>query len=65
MAYEWEGMRKIPWSSVIEMHENNTLVGCYMLYEDNTEGMIDPNYKWDDIVRHHMSGGEFGLEKEG
>lgn len=63
MEYEWDGMRKIPWSAVIDMHLNHTLAGCFYLYPDGTEAEIQADYKTEDIVKHHENGGEFGLEK--
>lgn len=62
MAYNWPGMRKIPWDEVKELIKNNEIVGCFKLYEDGTEGMIESGYDLDDLYRHHDAGGEFGEE---
>ena len=63
MAYTWEGMRKISWEQVIKYHRNGELVGCFRLYDDDTEGMIEPDYSWEEICKHHACGGEFGEER--
>lgn len=64
MAYEWDGMRKIPWGAVVEMFDGKNLTGCYYLHPDGTETEIGEDYTWQDILKHHENGGEFGLEKE-
>lgn len=60
MAYKWIGMRIIPWDEVQELHKNGKLAGCYRLYPDNSEGQIDSGYTWEEMVKHHDNGGEFG-----
>ena len=62
MAYKWLGMRIIPWDEVQELHEKGKLAGYYRLYDDDSEGQIESDYSWDDIVKHHEYGGEFGYE---
>ena len=62
MAYTWEGMRKISFNEVTRRHFSNELVGCFLLYDDDTESMIEPGYDLEDIVRHYIHGGEFGVE---
>lgn len=62
MAYKWLGMKKISWEEVRELHEKGELAGCYRLYDDDSEGQIETDYSWDDIVAHHECGGEFGYE---
>lgn len=62
MAYKWLGMRVIPWDEVQELHKEGELAGCYRLYPDNSEGQIDRGYSWDEMVKHHDNGGEFGEE---
>ena len=60
MFYKWLGMRVIPWDEVQVLHKKGELVGCYRLYPDNSEGQIDRGYSWDEMVKHHDNGGEFG-----
>lgn len=62
MGYNWPGMRKIPWEEVKELIKSNEIVGCFKLYDDKTEGMIEEGYDLDDIINHHENGGEFGEE---
>ncbi len=65
MAYNWEGIEKIPWVTIQAMaRDGKSLCGLFFLYDDNTETMILTNTSWDDIVEHHEKGGEFGKEKE-
>lgn len=61
--YSWKGMRIIPWEEVkqIARREGN-LAGYFYLYGDDTEGMIDKDESWIDIVEHHERGGQFGEE---
>lgn len=63
MAYTWEGMEKLTWEEVKQLHYKGELVGCFKLYPDETEGMIESGYDWQDIVNHYDNGGEFGFEK--
>lgn len=63
MAYTWEGMEKLSWEEVQKLHHDEELVGCFKLYDDDTEGMIEENYTWEDIEHHYNCGGEFGYEK--
>ena len=65
MAYNWEGIEKIPWETIQAMaRDGKSLCGLFFLYDDNTETMILTSTSWDDIVEHHKKGGEFGKEKE-
>ena len=65
MAYEWNGMRKIPWEEVKDiLRKNGNLAGYYYLYDDDTEGQIDASDSIVDIMDHHDRGGEFGEELE-
>ena len=64
MAYKWLGMKKISWKEVQELHEKGELAGCYRLYDDDTEGQIEADYSWDEIIAHHEQGGEFGYEMD-
>ena len=65
MAYNWEGIEKIPWVTIQAMaRDGKSLCGLFFLYDDNTETMILTNTSWDDIVEHHEKGGEFGKEKK-
>ena len=44
-----------------ERHEKGELAGCFRLYDDNSEAMIDRGYDFaGDILAHHKKGGEFG-----
>ena len=63
MAYTWDGMEKLTWEEVKQRHYKGELVGCFKLYPDETEGMIEAGYDWQDIVNHYDNGGEFGYEK--
>ena len=49
MGYTWLGMRKLTWEEVLQRHEKDELAGCFRLYDDNSEAMIE-------------KGGEFGEE---
>nr|DAO72090.1 MAG TPA: hypothetical protein [Caudoviricetes sp.] len=63
MAYTWDGMRKLTWKEVKELHKKGKLAGYYKLYEDGTEAVIDSNYDFiDDVLEHQERGGEFGEE---
>lgn len=63
MAYTWLGMRKMDWEEVKEVHNDTGLAGYYKLYpEENSEAMIEHDYKWEDIEHHYSCGGEFGEE---
>lgn len=65
MAYNWEGIEKIPWETIQAMaRDGKSLCGLFFLYDDNTETMILTSTSWDDIVEHHEKGGEFGKEKD-
>lgn len=63
MGYTWKGMQKIDWEEVESRHENGELAGCFCLYGDGTESVIEEGYLWDNIVKHYENGGEFGREK--
>ena len=64
MSYIWKGMKKLAWDEVKQLHKSGKLVGCFRLYNDDTEGMIESDYDFiDDILSHHEKGGEFGMEK--
>ena len=41
MGYTWLGMRKLTWEEVLQRHEKDELAGCFRLYDDNSEAMID------------------------
>lgn len=62
MGYNWKGMRKLSWDEVKEYIRKGYIVGCFRLYEDGTEGMIEREYDLDDLIQHHEAGGEFGEE---
>lgn len=63
MGYTWLGMRKLTWEEVLQRHEKGELAGCFRLYDDNSEAMIDRGYDFaGDILAHHKKGGEFGEE---
>lgn len=62
MAYTWCGMKKMSWRDVLELHDREELVGCFLLYPDGTEAEIEDGYDFEEIIRHHQSGGEFGYE---
>lgn len=62
MGYTWAGMKKISFDEVMQRHEKDELVGCFRLYDDDTEGQIDPGYDIQDIIEHYERGGEFGIE---
>lgn len=63
MSYTWKGMRKLTWEEVLHMHKKGELVGCFRLYDDNSEAMIGRGYDFTgDILAHHENGGEFGEE---
>lgn len=63
MGYTWLGMRKLIWEEVLQRHEKGELAGCFRLYDDNSEAMIDRGYDFaGDILVHHKKGGEFGKE---
>ena len=44
MGYTWLGMRKLTWEEVLQRHEKGELAGCFRLYDDNSEAMIDRGY---------------------
>lgn len=61
MGYTWLGMQKLTWEEVLQRHEKGELAGCFRLYDDNSEAMIDRGYDFaGDILAHHKKGGEFG-----
>lgn len=63
MGYTWLGMRKLTWEEVLQRHKKDELAGCFRLYDDNSEAMIDRGYDFaGDILTHHEKGGEFGEE---
>lgn len=62
MAYEWSGIQKVSFEEVVRLHNANELCGYLKLYDDNTECYLDENYEWEEIVKHHENGGEFGFE---
>lgn len=62
MAYKWRGMKNITWAEVLERFINDELIGCFLLYDDGTEAMIEEGYNWNDIEKHYYNGGEFGVE---
>lgn len=63
MGYEWDGMKKLSWEEVKEAHEKHYLdrIGCFFLYDDGTEAQFY-DYEWSEIEKHHLNGGEFGIE---
>lgn len=61
--YTWPGMKKITWAEVNELAMKGKLVGCYLLYGDNTEGMITIHTNLEEIMKHYNDGGEFGIER--
>lgn len=63
MGYTWTGMKKISWDEVKDLDKKGELVGCFYLYDDESEGMIEADYNFDDIKKHYECGGEFGIEK--
>ena len=64
MGYHWDGIEKIPWDTIREMHRNGeSLCGLFFLYDDDTETMILSSTSWAEIVEHHENGGEFGKER--
>lgn len=64
MAYTYPGMRKLNYGEVIKRHKEGSLVGCFLLYDDNTESTIPKNYEWKDVAAHILSGGMVGEERE-
>lgn len=65
MAYEWNGMRRIPWGEIKDIARRKSgLSGYFLLHDDGTESMIGDNTSWVDIVEHYENGGEFGKEIE-
>lgn len=62
MAYTWTGMKKLEWRDIQELHDRDELVGCYYLYPDNTEKVIEKGYDLKDVIRHCKNGGEIGYE---
>lgn len=62
MAHTWPGMEKLSWVKVIWLDKKGRLSGCFKLYPDGTEAMIEPGYTWKEILEHHRNGGEFGEE---
>lgn len=61
MGYTWLGMQKLTWEEVLQRHEKGELAGCFRLYDDNSEAMIDRGYDFaGDILAHHKKGCEFG-----
>ena len=62
MGYTWSGMKKISFEEVMQRHKQDELVGCFKLYDDESESQIEPDYKLEDIIRHYNNGGEFGIE---
>lgn len=61
--YTWPGMKKITWAEVNDLAMKGKLVGYYLLYADNSEGMITIHTSLEEIVKHYHNGGEFGIEK--
>ena len=64
-----EVFEALDWQHVISLledwqrHEKGELAGCFRLYDDNSEAMIDRGYDFaGDIMAHHKKGGEFGEE---
>lgn len=55
-------MIEVSFDKVKKLHEKGELTGVFYMYPDGTEGQIDSNYKWEDIVRHYEAGGKFGEE---
>lgn len=56
-------MRELTWDEVQDYHKRGELGGYFYLYDDGSEGMIEEDYSWEEIVRHHKNGGKFGEEK--
>ena len=66
MGYTWLGMRKLTWEEVLQRHEKGELAGCFRLYDDNSEAMIDRGYDFaGDILAHHKKGGEYTHTTDG
>lgn len=59
--YTYSGIHKLSMDEIVVRHNAGELVGCLMLYPDNTESYIE-EYKWEDIVKHLELGGEIGYE---
>lgn len=63
MAYSSKKVKKLNWDEVKVLIKTGSIVGCFKLYGDNTEALIEDDYDLDDLVKHHESGGEFGMER--
>ena len=62
MGYTWLGMQKLTWEEVLQRHEKGELAGCFRLYGDNSEAMIDRGYDFaGDILA--LSGNLFHLRQ--
>ena len=59
--YTWDGMQKLTNAEITECLEKGTLRGCYLLYGDNTESLIE-DYSAESIQKHLDNGGEIGRE---
>ena len=62
MSYTWPGMRKMTIQEVIDRFEAGELEGCFYLYDDETEAMIDGNATLEEISNQLARGVEIGEE---
>ena len=62
MGYTWSGMKKISFEEVMQRHKQDELVGCFKLYDDESESQIEEGYNLQEIINHYEFGGEFGIE---
>lgn len=62
MSYDKKGMRKLSYEEVKKRVEKEEIAGCYFLYSDGTESVIDEGNVWPEIKQHIDNGGEIGEE---
>ena len=62
MDYNKKGMRKLSFDDVKKRVARGEITGCYFLYSDGTESVIDEGNGWSEIMQHIDNGGEIGEE---
>lgn len=62
--YTWSGMRKLNADEIFWRLDHGRFDGLFLLYDDNTEAVLDGDYDINDVLRHLQLGGEIGEEIE-
>lgn len=60
--YAWDGMKALTIKQAEALLDKNALDGCFKLYADGTESVIEAGYSKEEIIRFLDAGGTIGVE---